>query len=379
MKIFFIIIFLLTHNLFAQNDKQKVNQDNKRSEKISNLEAVLSKEPSIYENLLSLDYIQNNVSQKILIFSSNLDHTIQSWLKDDTTTSTKEVKKSIEAEEKAYSLYSIVNLYDDFFKDETYLNTTNRSYVRLIWGAEQNKEKGFEYFNNYSASLRLPKTEEALYFFIGDDEDNIITTNNNTNNENKTTGVGIKYVLNNLDILHASVFGGFRGITNPFIKLRAQYPIAFKYFLFRPVQYIEYSNNDEFREETVLYFDYRLKDKKDLIRLSLSRYTKTYLDGMNYSAELSYLSTIKHSVGFQIYTNLEGRTQAQSTQPANTKYNITPTAGIYNYSTGMVYKQQFFKKYLFYELQPFVEFDQQYDYNANYVFRANLELYFGDI
>lgn len=377
MKIFFTVVFFLACNLFAQD----VNQDNKQqascSEKTSDLEAVLSKEPSVYDNLLSLDYIQNNVSQKILIFSSNLDHTVQSWLKDDTNTSAKEVKECIQEEKEAYSLYSMVNLYDDFFKDETYLNTTNRSYVRLIWGAEQNKEKGLTSFNNYRVSLRLPKTEEALYFFIGDDQDEIITTNNN--NENKTTGVGVKYVLNNLDILHASVFGGFRGITNPFIKLRVQYPIAFKYFLFRPVQYLEYSNNDEFKEETILYFDYKLKDKKDLIRLSLSRYTKTYLDGMNYSAELSYLSTIKHSVGFQVYTNLKGRTQAQTTQPANTKYNITPTAGIYNYSTGMVYKQQFFKKYLFYELQPFVEYDQQYDYNANYVFRANLELYFGDI
>lgn len=367
--IVFTLFFIV--NLFAQS------QDDNCSENILKLEAALNKEPSIFDNLLSLDYIQSNISKKILIFSSNLDHTVKSWVKDDTNTSAKEVKKSIEEEKKAYSLYSMVRLYDNFFKDETYLNTTNRSYIQLKWGAEQNQEEGFEFFNSYRVNLRLPKTEKALYFFIGDDKDEIITTNNT--NENKATSVGVKYVLNNLDILNVSVFGGFRGITNPFIKLRAQYPIAFKYLLFRPIQYVEYSYEDEFKEETVFYFDHKLKDKKELIRLSLSRYTETYLDGMNYSTQLSFLSTIKHSVGFQVYTNINGRTQAQTTKPANTKYNITPTAGIYNYSTGIVWKQQFFKKYLFYELQPFVEYDQQYDYNANYVFRAHLELYFGDI
>jgi hypothetical protein len=158
-----------------------------------------------------------------------------------------------------------------------------------------------------------------------------------------------------------------------------QYPIAFSHLLFRPVQYVEYSYEDEFKEETQFYFDHQLKNKKELIRLYLNRYTETYLDGMNYSAQLSYLSTIKHSVGYQVYTNLSGRTQVNSKKPANTKYNIVPSAGVYNYSTGIVWKQQFFKKYLFYELQPFVEFDQQYNYNANYVFRAHLELYFGDI
>lgn len=366
-----ITLFVAT-SLFAQSQKDSCTSNPEV------LDAALKKEPSIYERLLSLDYIQKSISQKVLIFSSNLDHTVKSWVKDDTNTSVKEVKKCIEEEKEAYSLFSMVSLYDDFFKDETYLNTTNKSYIRLRWGIEQNQKEGFDYFNNIRVNLRLPKTEDALYLFIGDDEDDETNTINNGNVE-KSTSVGVKYVLDNLDVLNVSVFGGFKGITNPFMKLRMQYPIAFKHLLFRPIQYVEYSYEDEFKEETKLYFDHRLKNKKELIRLSLGRYTQTYLDGMNYSAQLSYLSTIKHSVGFQIYTGFQGQTQTQTSTPANTKYNITPAPGIYNYDTGIVWKQQFFKKYLFYELNPLVEFSQQYDYNANYIFRANLELYFGDI
>ncbi|WP_372999548.1 hypothetical protein [Sulfurimonas sp.] len=379
MKIFFIIVFILVVGLFAEETTDiSVQDNNTSSKKAATLESALNKEPSIYEKLLSLDYIHRNVSKKILIFSSNLDHTVEEWVKDDENTSKEDVEKSIKEEEEAYSLFSIVNLYDNFFKDDTFLSTTNNSYIRIRWGAQLNQEEGFNFLNNIRVNLRLPKTEEALYLFIGDDEDDDTKTFNNTN-EDKTTSVGVKYMLDNLDVLNGSIFGGFRGITNPFIKLRIQYPIAFKYLLFRPVQYVEYAYEDEFKEETQLYFDHRLESKKELVRLSLSRYTKTYLDGMHYSSQLSYLSTIKHGVGIQVYTGLQGQTQAQTTEPANTKYNITPTAGIYNYNTGIIWKQQFFKKYLFYELQPLVEFDQQYDYNANYIFRANLELYFGDI
>ncbi|PHQ65591.1 MAG: hypothetical protein COB99_03135 [Sulfurimonas sp.] len=372
MKIFFLIIFLLTSNLSS-------NQDNNSSrKKAAVLEAALNKEPSIYEKLLSLDYIHRNVTQKILIFSSNLDHTLEGWVNDDENISKEDVEICIKEEEEAYSLFSIVNLYDDFFKDDTFLSTTNKSYIRIRWGAEQNGEEGFSFLNNVRVNLRLPKTEDSLYLFIGDDEDDETKTFNNTNID-KTTSVGVKYMLNNLDVLNGSIFGGFRGVTNPFIKLRIQYPIAFKYILFRPVQYVEYAYEDEFKEETQLYFDYRLASRKDLVRLSLRRHTETHLDGMHYSTQLSYLSTLKHGVGYQVYTNLSGRTQAQTTIPANIKYNVIPTAGVYNYSTGIVWKQQFFKRYLFYELQPLVEFPQQYDYNANYIFRANLELYFGDI
>jgi hypothetical protein len=120
----------LTISLFAQK------QDNNSTADAKTLEDTLKKEPSFFNNLFSLDYIQSNISKKVLIFSSNLDHTVKNWVKKDTNSSSKEVKEYSEEEKKAYSLYSVVRLYDDFFKDESYLSTTNRSYIRLRWGGE---------------------------------------------------------------------------------------------------------------------------------------------------------------------------------------------------------------------------------------------------
>lgn len=370
----FLLLLLVSTMLFSSEIEKKI----KKKEVL--LEKVQKKQPSIYKKLLSLDYLHYNITQKIHVFSNNLDNTIEGWVNNDNKISSKEVNKSINEEKEAYSLYSTVNQSNDFFKDENYLNTVSKSYIRLRWGVEQNTQEDFEVFNNYQINLRLPKTEESLYLYIGDDEDEDENTKTiNEINENKTTSVGIKYILNNLDALNTSVFVGFRGITNPFIKLRIQYPIAFKYFLFRPVQYFEYSVEDTFKEETKFYFDYHLKNKKDLVRLSLGRYTQTDIKGMRYSTSLSYISTIKHNIGYQIYTSLKGQTKIQSTKPLNTKYNVTPHAGVYTYNTGAIWKQKFFKKYLFYELHPYIEHAQQYNFKPNYIFRANLELYFGDI
>ena len=374
MKRFFIIVLFLAINLFSATLQDDSCLDQNSTYKECILDTNFNKEPSIYKNLLSLDYLQNKISRKVLIFSSNLDYTLEKWLKDDTNSSSKSVLQSIEEEKEAYSFYSIVNLYNDFFKDDTYLSTTNRSYIRIRWGAESNAEEDFSYFNNFRVSIKLPQTEESLYLFIGDDEDDATKTIQET-----TTSFGIKYFLKNMEIFNTSISAGFRGIDNPFIKLRMEYPIIFKYVLFRPVQYIEYSLEDRFKEETQFYFDYRLENENDLIRLSMNRYTQTNLNGMNYYAQLSYLSTTKYNIGFQLYTNLNGRTKLNGTETINAKYNITPTTGVYNYSSGIIWKQQFFKKYLFYELQPLVQFAGEYDYNPNYIFRANIELYFGNI
>lgn len=333
-------------------------------------------EPSIYENLLSLDYLQENISHKLYVFSSNLDYALAAWIAEDNVTTTKRLNASIDKEKAAYSFFSVVDWYDDFFKDESYLSTTNNSYVRLRVGFEQNNELGFSGLNNIRMSLRLPKTEKALYFFVGDDADEDKKT---LNNEEDATSVGLKYFIKGYEVLNANVFGGFRGVQNPFIKLRMVYPVVYDRLLFRPIQYFEYSAEDEFKEETLLYIDHLLASKKDLIRLLLSRSTQTHVEGMNYFAQFSYLNTIKHGVGIQLYTNLSGRTGLDSTTPANTKYNVTPTIGVYDYSSGIIWKQQFIKKYLFYQIQPVVQFAQEYNYNANYIFRANIELYFGDI
>ena len=96
MKRFIVIVLLLATNLFALPPENDTSPEKNSTKKESILEAVKDKEPSIYKKLLSLDYIQKNISDKILIFSSKLDHTVKEWVKDDTNTSSEELIQSIE-------------------------------------------------------------------------------------------------------------------------------------------------------------------------------------------------------------------------------------------------------------------------------------------
>ena len=378
MKRFFTTLFLLAINLFALPVENNTSLEQNSINQNHILETVLQKEPSLYQKLLSLDYMQNSISRKVLIFSSKLDYSLEKWLRDDTNASSAKVIESIEDDRDAYRFYSIVHLYDKFFKDETYLSTTNKSYLRIRFGVEENVKDEFSYLNNIRMKLRLPKTQKSFHLFIGDDDDEATDTIKK-NPQDMTTSIGIQYIFDTMDVFNANIYGGLRGIDNPFIKFRMEYPIVFKQLLFRPIQYFEHSRENRFKEETKFYFDHRLTDNNDLIRLTLSRSTQTYLKGINYSSQLSYLNTIKHGIGFQIYTNLSGRTKITGTEHINPEYNITPTAGAYDYRSGIIWKQQFFKKYLFYELHPSIQYAQEYDYNSNYILRANIELYFGNI
>ncbi|MEN8302605.1 MAG: hypothetical protein ABFQ64_00870 [Campylobacterota bacterium] len=378
MKRFFTTLLLVTLNLFSLSLDNNTSLEQNSTIQNHILEAVSQKEPSLYQKLLSLDYMQSSISRKVLIFSSKLDESLEKWLRSDTNASSKKVIKSIEEEKDAYRFYSIVNLYDKFFQDETYLSTTNKSYLRIRFGVEENVKDKFSYLNNIRMKLRLPKTEESFHLFIGDEEDENRDTIKKSPEDIKTS-IGIQYLFDTMDVFNANIYGGFRGIDNPFIKFRMEYPIVFKHLLFRPVQYFEYSRENRFKEETKFYFDHRLSDNNDLIRLTASRSTQTYLKGIHYSTQLSYLNTIKYGIGFQIYTNLSGRTKLTGNEPINPEYNITPTTGVYDYRSGIIWKQQFFKKYLFYELHPTIQYTQEYDYNANYILRANIELYFGNI
>ena len=378
MKSLLLIFLLLYTNLFSAA-VENINSPEQNSNRIEHeQEASLNEELSIYKKLSSLDYMQGSISRKVLIFSSKLDHNLEKWLRDDTNASSKKVLKSIEEEKDAYRFYSIVNLYDKFFKDETYLSSTNKSYLRIRFGIEENVKKEFSYLNNIRMRLRFPKTQESFHLIIGDDEDDDTDTIKK-NPQDISTSIGIQYFFDTLDVFNANISGGFKGIDNPFIKYRMEYPIIFQQILFRPIQYFEYSREKRFKEETKFYFDYRLTDDNDLLRLSLSRSTQTYLRGIDYFTQLSYLNTIKHGIGFVIYTNLSGRTKLTGSEPINEEYDITPSTGVYDYRSGIIWKQQFFKKYLFYELHPSIQYAQEYDYNANYILRANLELYFGNI
>ena len=52
--------------------------------------------------------------------------------------------------------------------------------------------------------------------------------------------------------------------------------------------------------------------------------------------------------------------------------------GIYNYGTKFSIRQNFYRKWLFYELEPGVNFHKMHDFKPNYSVRLFFDIFFGN-
>lgn len=338
--------------------------------------------------LTDMDSFQNYWSHKVLLFSSNLDHKLSGTSEENLSvaednksislpsdniqppTSNNDIKK-IRNEE----TYNASLRLDEFFKDETHLDTTNRSYIKLRSGFEYDRRGSSSLFYNVLARIKLPKTQEKLQLYIGEDtQENtkLSTTQNGANNE----GVGLKYFIPSLyDRLFSSASIGISRIDNPYAKARIEYPLFIGNRLFKPTQNFKLSLDNRFEEWTNLYIDRKISDQ-EVLRLLLQRSTQSGVIGMNYLSQLSYMNTLNYGIGFNHYLALSGRTKdLTGTLYAN---GTTPQAGVYEYSVGTIWRQKIFRDYLFYQLQPMISFHEQYGYMPNYIFRISMEFYFGN-
>lgn len=320
----------------------------------------------------NMDDFQEYWSRKVLIFSSNLDRMLAGG---DEDMGNEHVPKPEFKSEHDVRTYQTSTWFDDFFKDETYLDSTNQSYVRIRGGYEYDKLGGSSLFNRVTARIRLPKTQKKLQLFIGDEAEGKMTPSGTLGTE-KNEGIGIKYFLPTLkERLFTNASIGFSGIDNPYLKAHVEYPIFLGDWLFKATQTFKLSVQDKFDEWTDFYFDRKISDS-EMIRLLLQRSTNSEIDGMEYFTQLSYRNTFKHDIGFNYYLALSGRTK--DLVGLSYENGMTPQEGVYEYAAGVVWRQQLWKNYLFYQIEPILSYHEQYDYQPNYLLRLSLDLYFGN-
>lgn len=314
-----------------------------------------------------MDEMEQYLSKKVRVVSSNIDHLFH---EEEDINATQEGNNT-DAQGKEAFLVSAE--FNNFFKDETYLDVTNRSYVKLHGGYEYNERGDPTLFHGITARLRLPKTQKQLQLFIGGESDNIKGL---TNTAHQDSGVGLKYYMNSLYhglFAHTSI--GISGITNPYVKTNAEYPLYFENWLLRPVQTFKYSVRDKFDEWTDLYFDRKISNT-EMIRLLLERSTNSEIKGMNYLSQISYFNAYREDISCSYYVGMNGRTK----DLLDTAYmnNLHPQEGIYDYSAGVTWRQRLWKDYVFYQMDPLISFHEQYNYKPNYLFRIGVDIYFGN-
>lgn len=351
---------------------------------ISENNTTLSDNSSAKHWNINIDSFQDYWSRKLVLFSSNLDHKLFSYYDDEEenlsivdTNVTKQqiiVRARIKKEQDKETYQTSIWL-DEFFKDETYLDATNKSYVRVRGGYEYDKRGDPSPFYNITARIRLPKTQKRLQLYIGDDTKeraNLSKAQNATNNE----GIGLKYYIPSFfERFNTSASIGVSGIDIPYAKARIEAPLFLGSWLVKPAQYFKLSRKNEFEEWTDLSFDQKLADN-EMVRFLLQRSTHSTEPGMSYLSQFSYMNTLKDEIGFNHYIGISGRTQ----DLIGTVYDsgTTPQEGIYEYSIGTIWRQKLLRNYLFYQMQPILSFHEQYNYKPNYIFRVSLDFYFGN-
>lgn len=324
----------------------------------------------------NIDRFQNYWSRKLILFASTLDQKLSdNFSSDDNVSVPLPYPNTIINKERAQETYRTSIGLDEFFKDGTYLDTTNRSYIKLSGGYLYDKLGDSSPFYKITARIKLPKTQEKLQLFIGDDTQEITKLpNGQYGSTNK--GVGVKYFIPSIfDRLYSSAAIGITSIDKPYASTRIEYPFFAGDWLVKPMQNFKLSRENKFEEWTTLYFDRRV-DEDELFRVLFERSTKSDIEGMNYVSQLSYMNTHKNGSGFNHYIAMNGRTKDLT----GTVYEngSIPQKGIFEYSIGTVWRQQIFRNYMFYQLQPIVSFHEQYGYKTNYIFRMSLDFYFGN-
>lgn len=247
-----------------------------------------------------------------------------------------------------------------FFRDELFEDEYRKSNMRLKTTYAYDHKR-----NKYSPSLSLkmnvalPRTKEGLNIFIGSE----IERDENRNYA-KTTDedIGLRYFLPFDTFFETYVSAGFHNFDDPYVKTKVWVPFSQGKWRNRIQQEFEWSNDDRFTEETDLYFD-RLLEEDAFLRFHLQRSSQKDIDGMKLFGEVIYNKTTKYDRGYQIGLSIHGETK--------------PESQVNQYAGYAVLKKNIWRKWLYYEIEPRVEWDRVYDFDPNYKLLVSLEVFLG--
>lgn len=266
---------------------------------------------------------------------------------------------------------------DNFFRSDKYIEETSRSFIRISTDYDYNSLQSNDFNINIHASIDLKNSSKNLKLFVSDlnnDNANDILDKNHYKENNAAIGVSLlDKIGQNFDAKYSL---GIRSLY-PFIRARFFLKNRFIGFQIEPVQIFQYSAKDHFRENTRLYIDKYLS-KNLLFRTELGRGSRSRYDGMDYDTTFHLFWTLNPKAGIvftqAFYGNTKYKYIADKTTLEQKKFN-----GINNYLTEISYRQNIYKKWIFYELSPGINFSKNNSYKANYRLFLKFDLFFGNL
>ncbi len=322
-----------------------------------------------------IDDTHSTLSKEVLVWSDTIDETICDWIGNDETNTT-DIESNMPNEPDTI-LEKKVRTVDSFFQSNKYLDETDAAFIRLRTDSFFQSKESNDFNLRLSVQLPLSKTKKSFKIFVDDITlDNAKEILKDSEDDRLAPDIGVHYFAPETYGIESRYSLGLSGI-DPFVKARYNIPFTFNEWLIDPVQTFKYSTDDEFEEETNIYFDKRFKESS-LFRIQLHRKTQTEIDGMDYALSLQYYWSPKEDTGIRLAQSFLGNTKHPYIINKNVEPPQTKTyGGINNYLTSISWRENIWRKWFYYEVRPGVNFDKQYDYDPNYTIRLIFDFYFG--
>lgn len=308
------------------------------------------------------DYIdekQKNISKKVISIFDDIDKSISRWVEEDES-------------EPAYKNQEDIVQIDEFFINDKYLEESENSFLRVRLGTSLESKDSLDFSYKIRAQIPLNRTRKNFQLYIDEMKDDYIEGTPPTSDDQKSLEVGVNFFAPLYRDIKSKYSIGVSGLS---VAAKARYSKDFNYkdWHIQPTQQFKYSTKSEFSEETDIYIDKIIIKGFSLFRTTLYRKTQTHIKGFDYSASFAYYLTPSSRKGLSLIQQFWG----------NSKYtcdaNPESFAGISDYSTTVSWRQNIFRKWITYEIQPTLSFHRQYDYDPNYILRFYMDFYFGNI
>lgn len=317
-----------------------------------------------------VDYIdkkQKIFSNNVIDFFGDVDETLSDWMNEP-----KEPLSSDALEKKLNEDFlNAGESADLFFKNEKYIDETQTGFLRIRLGSLFQTKESADFNYKIRAHIPLSRTKRDFQLYIDDVEQSYFDDGDLRTKEESKNEAGVRYFAPVFMDIKSHYSIGMSSLTG---YARARYATDFTLGSWRvePTQQFKYSLKSDWSEETNIYFDKAL-EKNALFRTTLHRKTQSHVDGFDYALALSYYLTLSKRKGFSYTQQFWG----------NSKYSceehLQPYNGISNYSGFFSWRQNIFRKWITYEVQPGVSFHRQYDYEPNVAVHFYVDFYFGNI
>lgn len=282
-----------------------------------------------------------------------------------------------------YQLSSLVTQtatrFDQFFGEVDERNVPNKSYLRVTNSYNLVEGGDHVYHFRINAKAHLPAISKRLSLvFTADNEDDeelsllddqneqIATNNLDANNDETQLDAALRYALDLRKRFRTDINVGFKSGFTPYIAARGRYRFQITETTGGYVRQTFYWREDQgYGSKTDLQFNFLLGEKM-LLRWANDAEINNQQDYWRVGSSLTLFQTLdeKKSFAYKASINGQNKTEWQSTY----------------YRFGIRYRQQFYRQWLYYEIEPAIAYSSDVDRNLTRTVGAALRLifYFGN-